>query len=181
MFWTPVCSLLPWHNLWPLKKVDRNESYKMWRLKLQLCRGVFSVIKGSVTLLFLFVYLHLVSSLYKKSDNSFMVSLKPDLFGRTFGCNSCFSLARETLPQRISCLQEKKGPHHCQTGAFRKSECIKKILVHLFEVDAKHSHRRVVHQRVWRFGIGGSGPNGFILSGLACKHTGCQWHSPQGK
>lgn len=115
---------------------------------MQLHRGALIIITGSMTLLSLFVYLHLVKSLYKRSNNSFILSLTPDLFGRTFGCNSCFSLVRETLPQRNNCLQGKKGTHYCQTGAFRKSECIKKILVHLFEVDAKHSHRRVVHQRV---------------------------------
>lgn len=39
----------------------------------------------------------------------------------------------------------KRGGKCRQTG---KSECIKEILVHLFKVDAKHSYRRVVHQRV---------------------------------
>lgn len=56
----------------------------------------------------------------------------------------------------------------CQTGAFAKSECVKEISVHLFKVDAKHSHRRAVHQRVWRFGIGGSRPNGFMLAQWPC-------------
>ncbi len=76
---------------------------------------------------------------------------------------------------RIECVFKKKkkkklavwktgGKNCCQTGAFTESECIKEILVHLFKVDAKHSHRRVVHQRVWMFGTGGSRPNGFILT-----------------
>lgn len=69
------------------------------------------------------------------------------------------------VSKRISCLQNRTT-HLCQTGAFTK--CIKKILVHLFKVDAKHSYRRVVHQRVWRFGIGGSRPNGFILTQWLC-------------
>lgn len=71
------------------------------------------------------------------------------------------------ISKRISCLRNRTT-HLCQTGAFTKSECMRKILVHLFEVDAKHSYRRVVHQRVWRFGIGGSRPNGFILTQWLC-------------
>lgn len=65
------------------------------------------------------------------------------------------------------------GDHCCQTGAFMKSECIKKILVHLFKVDAKHSYRRVVHQRVWMFGTGGSRPNGFVLTQWPCMLAHC--------
>lgn len=45
-------------------------------MKLQSRGGVFSVIGGNVTLLSLFVYLHLVTSLHKKPNNSFMV--KPE-------------------------------------------------------------------------------------------------------
>lgn len=71
------------------------------------------------------------------------------------------------VPKKISCLQNK-STHPCQTGAFRKSEYIKKILLHLLKVYAKHSHRRVVHQWIWRFGIGGSRPNGFILTQRPC-------------
>lgn len=63
--------------------------------------------------------------------------------------------------KKEKCCQSRKWE---ETVAKPESECIKKILVHLFKVDAKHSHRRVVHPRVWMFGIGGNRPNGFILT-----------------
>lgn len=99
-------------------------------------KAMFGVIRGSVSVPFLFVHVHSVTLPYQKLDSSFSVSLKWDFFDRIFGWNSRFSLDRETLPQRISCLREKNrdtslpnwgiqkaGVYEGNSGSFIQSGC----------------------------------------------------------